>query len=98
MNFSLPPTRVSAASARSVLRSLLTRPAGPLIHYLAQARTAGHGLADVCAERGDGAAAMSVERLLHLHGLENHHQVTRRHGLAIGHGDLDDGSLHGGGQ
>ena len=40
---------------------------------------------------------MRRERLLHLHGLEHHDEVSRLHGLALLDGDLDDGALHGSG-
>src|SRR5260370_964369 len=37
---------------------------------------------------------MGGQRLLHLHRLEHHDNVTGRHVLPLAHGDLDDRALH----
>ena len=41
---------------------------------------------------------VSVDRLLHLHRLEDEDQVAGGYLLPVGDGDLDDGALHGGGE
>ena len=43
-------------------------------------------------------ALCALQRLLHLHRLEDHDEVTLGDRVALGHGDLDDRALHGAGQ
>jgi hypothetical protein len=49
-------------------------------------------------EAVDRPGLVRRQRLFHLHGLQDHDQVTGLHLLAVGDLDLDDGALHGGGQ
>src|ERR1700712_3504683 len=43
---------------------------------------------------GDGAVLVGGDRVLHLHGLEHHDEVTGRDLLTLLDGDLDHGALH----
>lgn len=49
-------------------------------------------------QAGDSAGFVCVDRLFHLHRLENDNKVACGDPLSFGDGDLDDGPLHGGGQ
>jgi len=49
-------------------------------------------------QAGDSAGFVCVDRLFHLHCLENDNEVADGDALSFGDGDLDDGPLHGGGQ
>ena len=65
-----------------------------LVLELADHRAVGDRRADLGLEAGDGAGLVGLERLLHLHRLEHHHDVALGDVLALLDGDLDDGALH----
>src|SRR4051812_7730063 len=65
---------------------------------LADDRPGRDGRADLRAEALDGAGAVGVQRLLHLHGLQDDDEVAFLDLLPLLHRDLDDGALHRGGE
>ncbi|OMI33961.1 choline dehydrogenase [Streptomyces sparsogenes DSM 40356] len=58
----------------------------------------GDGGADFGGQALDGAGAVGVDGLFHLHRFQDHYEVAFGDLVAFGDGDLDDGALHGGGQ
>jgi hypothetical protein len=56
----------------------------------------GHGLTHTDADRGDDAAHLSGDDVLHLHRLEDQQLLARMYGIAGSDADRDDGPLEGG--
>src|SRR3546814_801912 len=61
---------------------------------LADDRAVADGLTDVGLEPGDRPGLVRLERLLHLHRLDDDHGVALGDLLALLDDDLDDGALH----
>src|SRR5688500_10160828 len=61
---------------------------------LAAHRAVGDGLADLRLQAGDRAGLVGLERLLHLHRLDDDDGVALGDLLALLDDDLDDGALH----
>ena len=62
---------------------------------MGDASPGGHGVALLDRQGGDGARAWGQQRLLHLHGLEDGHELTFLHLVSLGDGQRDDDRLHG---
>src|SRR3954465_8906792 len=67
---------------------------GPSVLELADHRAVGDGHTDLGLQPGDRAGLVRLERLLHLHRLEDDDDVALRALRALLDGDLDDRSLH----
>src|SRR4051794_2592784 len=65
---------------------------------LADDRAARNGLPDLGGECGDDAVLVRVERLFHLHGLEDDDELAGSDLLTFLDRDLDDRALHRAGQ
>src|SRR5690242_9029177 len=100
------PTRVTTGLVRQTtgLPWVVPRRAGGRCRLLGGVGDRGDDLAagdthpDLGLEAGDRARLVGVDRLLHLHGLEDDDQVALGHGGAVLDRDLDDRALHRGGE
>src|SRR4051794_4930515 len=91
---------VHISRARGLTRWLGSRSAGTSemvvsVLQLADDSAVRDGRADLGLETGDGAGLVRLERLLHLHRLDDHHGVALGDLLALLDHDLDDRALHG---